>query len=308
MNKEFQKDALKVIAILVAFSILYFMPFFNMLVYIVWPIPIVYLIMKHNTEKAFIVIIIAAVINTFFIGVTTGTVLGIYIGVYSVVGFGLIGFILGSALKEEFSPFKSLIMTMLAVLVSNIITIFLRSYIPELSFQQIMQDFINVLEQSDLATDFSVLIDIYISTIRKLYPAMILIPSIVQGALIYYMTIWYLKRQDIKVPQYKHVKYWSFPRWWLSIAIVFTMVFRMNLMYGEITPLNTIYDMISTNILIILSFLLFLQGFAVIIYYLTRIKSKILYILFILSVLFLYYIIALVGLVDLWFNLRKDKT
>lgn len=306
---ELQKDGLKVTALLVFFSLLYLlMPFFSLFIYIIWPIPIVYLIMKYDIKEAFIVIVIAALLNTLILSITINTTLGVFMGMYSIVGFGLIGFFLGSGLKEGFAPLKTLIITIVAVFISNLLVFIIQSSFPGLGIQQLLQEFTNIVDQSQLPSEFSLLMEQYINIISILYPALILITSIIQGSLTYYATFWYLKRKGIYAQAYKPVKNWAFPRWGLSIAILLTMLSRMVWKYGGTTTgAQEIYNIISLNLLVILSFLLFLQGFAVAIYYLSRIKSKILYIVFIFIVLIFYYVIALIGLIDLWFNLRRDQ-
>lgn len=305
---DLQKDGLKVIALLVFLSLLYLlMPFFSLFIYIIWPIPIVYLIMKHDIKQTFIVIIIAALLNTLVLSMLIDTNIGIFMGMYSIIGFGLVGFFFGSGLKEKFDPLKTLILTIVAVFISNLIVFFLQSYIPGLGFEQLIQEFNNIINESQLPSEFSLIMEQYMSIFRVIYPSLILITSIIQGTLIYYITIWYLKRKEIYVQEYKPVKHWSFPRWWLSIAIILTMVSRMIWKYeGTIAP-QGIYNIIISNLLVIFSFLLFIQGFAVIIYYLSRIKSIFLYIIFMFTTLIFFHIIALIGLVDLWFNLRRDK-
>ena len=308
MNKELRKDLIIVISLLVVFSIVYLIPFFSMFIYIIWPIPVVYLIMKHGINQVFTVIIIAALLNTLIVGMATNRVFGIYIGMYSIVGFGLIGFFLGSSFKEKFSPLKTIFLTITAVLISNIIIFFIQSYIPQLGYQQLLQDFYNVIERSQMPTEVSLLMEYYINIFKLLFPAYLLIISIIQGLLTYYITIWYFKNKGIHVQEYKPVKDWSFPRWSLSIAVLLFMVIITFLKYEGSTKIPEIYNMLSLNILIVLGFLLFLQGFAVIIYYLSRFKSIALYIIFAFCILFFYYIIVLIGLIDLWFNLRKDNT
>lgn len=40
-------------------------------------------------------------------------------GLMTIIGFGLVGFVIGNVIKEDFSPLKTLIITIITVIISQ---------------------------------------------------------------------------------------------------------------------------------------------------------------------------------------------
>ncbi|MFP4016002.1 MAG: DUF2232 domain-containing protein [Halanaerobiales bacterium] len=314
MNVELGRDLFKTIAVLVFFSFLFFLLPLSIFVNIIWPIPIVYLIMKQDVNQSLKVILITALVNTLLLGVMLGINYGLFMGFYTIVGFGLVGFLLGSGLKERFSPRQTMILTIIAFLISNIIILISIPYMFDINYHQFLQQYLQetfrLFEESPLSGEMGAFVspEIMITIIETLYPSFLVITSIITGILTYYISIWYLKRKEVPVDAYKSIKNWSFPAWKLSLAVILTMALITIFKYGQSNGLQDILSLISSNIFVVLMFLLFLQGFAVIIYYISRVNSITLYILFGFTALFLYHLIIILGLLDLWFDFRKNKT
>lgn len=291
MIPELYRDSLKALMVIILLTILNFnLPILSLFIYIIWPIPIAYIVVKHGMKRAILLIVVAAVVN--------GLIMGAVMGLYTVIGFGLIGFILGASLEEGFSPLKTLLLTIFAVLISNLIIAGTTSYIFGFSYNQLFNDLIKSLGQSPEFSHLSVVLEQQLNLIKRIFPAITVITSIITGSLTYYATLWYLKRMGLEQKVYKPVKYWRFPHWWVSLGIVISLLFKTN-----------IYLL---NLNIILLFLAALQGFGVGLFYLTKGNYPpfltFTYILIIvLFNLFSFIILALVGLVDMWFNLRKIK-
>mgnify|MGYP006301769647 CR=1 FL=1 len=131
--------------------------------------------------------------------------------------------------------------------------------------------------------------------IRQVYPALIIISSMFTGTIHYYISIWYLNKKDFNFESFLPVRFWHFPRWLVSLGIVVTLIFQTNIFFN--------------NLNIILFFLAFIQGLAVGLFYINGRKgSKILrtiYIICIFVVPLLPLLLILLGLIDMWFNLRK---
>lgn len=313
MKKEIRNDGIKIIALLVLFTLLsYIVPFFSFLIYIIWPIPIVYFMVKYDIREAIFVIVLTAVLNTLVVSLIISIPAGIIMGMYSITGFGLIGFFLGSGIKERFSPLKALIMTIIGSLISNLVLLYSLPYIAGFSYQEIFSGISSMLEQDPLIAEFSFALEQSLYLMRLLFPSIIMVSSIILGTLIYYISIWYLNKKEMNVKVYKPLREWSFPRWWISLGIVFVLIVRTYLQYNVFPILPDIINIIILNTLVLLLFLVFLQGLAVLIHYLGKIKSGFLKMIIIFSlVLFnfqMFYILALLGFIDMWFNLRKVKT
>lgn len=291
MIPELYRDSLKALMVIILLTILNFnLPILSLFIYIIWPIPIAYIVVKYGMKRAILLIIVAAVVN--------GLIMGAVMGLYTVIGFGLIGFILGASLEEGFSPLKTLLLTIFAVLISNLIIAGTTSYIFGFSYNQLFNDLIKSIGQSPEFSHLSAVLEQQLNLIKRIFPAITVITSIITGSLTYYATLWYLKKMGLEQKVYKPVKYWRFPHWWVSLGIVISLLFKTN-----------IYLL---NLNIILLFLAALQGFSVGLFYLTKGNYPpfltFTYILIIvLFNLFSFIILALVGLVDMWFNLRKIK-
>jgi uncharacterized protein YybS (DUF2232 family) len=284
-KNDFYKDGLMVLIALFFLTILSSFPILGFLVYFIWPIPLVYLIVKHDIPKAMLIIIISAVLN--------GILLGIGMGMYTVAGFGLIGFALGSAIKEGFSPLKTLLITIVAVILSDFILIGVAPFVLNFSYTELTQEMLEGIKNYPGLAEYSTIIEQQIKIIEMLYPSMVIITSIVGGVLIYYLALWYLRKRGIKKDAYKPIREWQLPHWPLSLGLVISLLFKGN--------------MIFANLLFVILFLLFLQGFAVGLYYLSRTGSGFLILIYTVISFFFSYIVVLVGLVDMWFNLRKLK-
>lgn len=316
MNIELGRDLFKTVAVLVFLSFLFFIPPLGIFVNIIWPIPIVYLIMKQDINQSLKVILLTALLNTLILGVLLGINFGIFMGFYTVVGFGLVGFFLGSGLKERFSPRKTLILTIIAFLISSIIILVSIPYMFDINYHQFLQEYLQetfrLFEESPLSGEMGALLspEMMITVIKTLYPSFLLITSIVAGTLTYYLSIWYLKRKEIPIESYKPIKNWSFPPLKLSLGIIITMALIIVFKYGQSGKVQEILSIFSSNMLIVLMFLVFIQGFAVCINYLSRLNfnSILIYVLFAFVSLLFYHLIIVIGLVDLWFNIRKNKT
>ncbi len=284
-KSEFYRDGLMVLIALFFLTIFSSFPILGFLVYFIWPIPLVYLIVKHDIQKAMLIIIIAAVLN--------GVLLGIGMGMYTIVGFGLIGFVLGSAIKEGFSPLKTLLLTIVAVILSDFILIGVAPFILNFSYTELTQEMLEGIKNYPGLSEYSTIIEQQLRIIEVLYPSMIIITSIVGGILIYYLANWYLRKKGISKETYKPIKDWQLPHWPLSLGLVISLLVKGNVIFA--------------NLLLVILFLMFLQGFAVGLYYLSRTGSKFIILIYTVVSFIFSYVVVLVGLVDMWFNLRKLK-
>lgn len=290
MNFGEYKDIIKTLAFIVLLTAInYFIPFLSMAVLLIWPVPIVYLSQKKESSTVLIVIIIAAVIN--------GFLFGYLMGLMTIIGFGLVGFVIGNVIKERFSPLKTLIIAIITVLISQSLIIYVSSTIINLDYYNILQQAVERIGEDLDQQSVEQLVFSQMTIIRMISPSLIAISATLTGSLNYYISAWYLRRRGLNIDLYKPITNWYFPRWILSILIVITLLFNTNIIF--------------LNINIYSFFLVFLQGFAVILNYLNRRGSS-----FLLKAAFVFLIfilppvpigLVLLGLLDLWFNFRKQS-
>ncbi|MFW6022853.1 MAG: DUF2232 domain-containing protein [Halanaerobiaceae bacterium] len=311
-DTDLQKDFLKAIGLLILFTYLILIPLIGVFIYIIWPIPVVYLILKYDSKKALYAILISALLNIIIFGLGVDVEIGIMFGVNSIIGYGLIGFLLGSAFKEKLSSLKSVLVTIGSVLISNIIILYVFINVYMLNFNQEINNFKTLLEESLPTEQLPYTIDEYMESIKLLMPSIILISSIITGLLIYYTTIWYLQKKKISVKKYKPIIYWKLPGWWISTGLLFIVLIRYNisLLGLPVTVANNVV-LVANNLIIILLFLIVIEGFSVLLYFLLRLNSKFINILFVLLFIFFRIIIIpgllFLGFLDFIFNFRKHK-
>ena len=281
-------DIIKAISIIILLTILnIYLPFFSLFVLIVWPIPVVTTFIKHGARSAAIVITITALINGIFFSPL--------MGLFSVIGFGFIAFVLASSVEEDFSPLKTIIFTILAVFISQMLILGISSYFLSYDINQMLDESMELLLKTP-QVDEMILTQLK-SLIKSVIPAIIFITSTLVGIMNYYISLWYINSRGIKNKEiYKAVRLWTFPKWIISLGILITMLFSKNT--------------VLLNINIVLFFFAFFQGFSVGFYYVNKkgnLILKMLYVLMIFIVPLLPFALILVGLLDMWFNFRKIK-
>ncbi|MFP4021813.1 MAG: DUF2232 domain-containing protein [Halanaerobium sp.] len=283
------KDSIRTVAyIILLTAVNYFIPFLSMAVMILWPVPIVYLVQKKESSGVIGVIVIAALIN--------GLLFGTLMGLMTVIGFGLVGFVIGNVIKEGLSPLKTLITAVITVIISQALIFYVSSGMLNLNYQTLLQQAIESLSSDFDQQSVEQLINAQMSMIRMIFPALLAISASITGILNYYVSAWYLRRRGLNIELYKAVSNWYFPRWFVSILIVLSLLFTSNPIF--------------LNINIFMFFLAFLQGFAVLMYYLSKKSSSFLLKSFMIFLIFIFppvpIILILMGLLDMWFNFRKQ--
>jgi len=289
MDIKRYKDSIRTVAyIILLTAVNYFIPFLSMAVMILWPVPIVYLVQKKESRSVIGVIVIAALIN--------GLLFGTLMGLMTIIGFGLVGFVIGNVIKEGLSPLKTLITAVITVIISQALIFYVSSGMLNLNYQTLLQQAVESLSSDFDQQSVEQLINAQMSMIRMIFPALLAISASITGILNYYVSAWYLRRRGLNIELYKAVSSWYFPRWFVSIAIVVSLLLTSNSIF--------------LNINIFMFFLAFLQGFAVLMYYLSKKSSSFLLISFMIFLIFIFppvpIILILIGLLDMWFNFRKQ--
>ena len=287
MRKQF---LLSLIAIVILTFINVSFPFFNLAVILIWPIPIVNLAIHQGMQKATILIAIAALIN--------GLLFNPLMGLLTVAGFGFVGFVMAGAILEKLSAFKVLLMTVLAAIASNFLIIAGISFAYDGGILATVQsaiadNLVPLLENGEMTA----VLEAQLELISLVIPGMLIVSGVLTGILNYYLVHWYFDIKRISIKTYNSISFWRFPTIILSLGLVISILFRGS-------P-------VGLNLLVIIIFLLFLQGFGVGLYYVRK-KSKSfflnwIYILLVIMIPVIPPFLFLLGLVDLWFDIRKLK-
>jgi len=289
MDIKRYKDSIRTVAyIILLTAVNYFIPFLSMAVMILWPVPIVYLVQKKESRSVIGVIVIAALIN--------GLLFGTLMGLMTIIGFGLVGFVIGNVIKEGLSPLKTLITAVITVIISQALIFYVSSGMLNLNYQTLLQQAVESLSSDFDQQSVEQLINAQMSMIRMIFPALLAISASITGILNYYVSAWYLRRRGLNIELYKAVSSWYFPRWFVSIAIVVSLLLTSNSIF--------------LNINIFMFFLAFLQGLAVLMNYLSTKNSSLLLKSFLIFLVFIFppvpITLILLGLLDMWFNFRKQ--
>jgi len=216
----------------------------------------------------------------------------------TVAGFGFVGFVMAGAILEKLSAFKVLVMTVLAAIASNFLIIAGISFAYDGGILATVQsaiadNLVPLLENGEMTA----VLEAQLELISLVIPGMLIISGVLTGILNYYLVHWYFDIKRISVKTYNSISYWRFPAIILSLGLVISILFRGS-------P-------VGLNLLVIIIFLLFLQGFGVGLYYVRK-KTKSfflnwIYILLVIMIPVIPPLLFLIGLVDLWFDIRKLK-
>ncbi len=289
--RDARKLFLICLAVILGLSLLgIIFPFFSFAAALIWPVPVVYLALKQGLKRAAFMIAAAALLN--------GILITPVLGLITVAGFGFVGFVMAGALLENLSCFRVLFFTVLAAVASNFLLITGISLGMGYGFQEgirnaLLENLLPLLENGEM----SVLIQLQLDLVMRLMPSLIVISGLISGILNYYIVHWFLKAKNMGIKIYHTVDKWRFPAGYLTAAIVLALLFR-----GQTVMLN---------LGVVVFFLVFLQGFGVGLFYVVRKSSSLfwrwLYVFFVIVIPLLPPLLLLLGLIDLWFDIRKLK-
>lgn len=289
MDMRQYKASLKTLAyIILLTAINYFIPFLSMAVMVFWPVPIVYLVQKEESSRVIGIIVIAALINGFLFG----TVMGLM----TIIGFGLVGFVIGNVIKEDFSALKTLMITIITVIISQALIFYVASGIFNLDYQTLLKQTLKGLSGEFDQQAVEQLIMSQLGLVKMIFPALLTISASITGILNYYVSAWYLRRRGLNLKLYKPISSWYFYRWLVTPVIIISLLLSSNPIF--------------INLNILMFFLAFLQGFAVLMYYFSAKNSSFLLKSFMIFLIFIFppvpIILIILGLLDMWFNFRKQ--
>lgn len=300
-------------AIAIVFALISaYVPIIGVFVNLIWPVPIILLGIRHGFRWSVMATVVAAVIIAILMHPLQA------IGI--VVGFGLIGIVLGHAFRAGFGPFKAILWGAAASLVSKIAVIGLGIAITGINP-------LNMFEGDMMEKTLTQVTDIYrgfgipettlvqmqeqMQAVFKLFqivlPAGFVLASVFDTYLNYVVARAVLRRLGHHIPSFPPFKEWTMPR-----AVLFAFIAAVALMYfGKTQELKLLFN-IGMNIQFAASVLLIGQGLALFYfladkYNLSRLIRNIILVL-IISNGFLTQIVIFAGVYDLAVDYRQLKT
>lgn len=236
-------------------------PFVNLL----WPVPIILLGVRHGYRWSIMATVVA--------GVIIAMLLHPLQAVSVVVGFGLIGIILGYAFRMEFSPGKTMIWGTVASLLSKaallgigaavtgVNPLEMQSDVMAKATEQGIEFYRNLgLAEQELAK-ISESMTVMIELLKVILPAGFIMAAVVDTFLNFAIAKIVLKKLGNKVPDFTPFKNWILPDY---IVYFFALALVM-IYWGQSRDITILYR-VGMNMQVITSTLLLVQGLALFYY------------------------------------------
>ncbi|HHW01395.1 MAG TPA: YybS family protein [Thermoanaerobacterales bacterium] len=298
---------LSAITIIISLIALY-VPVLGIFASLIWPVPIVILGIRHGLRTSILATAVAGIVVAMFQG---------FAQAFNVVlGFGLLGVVMGWAIRKKFSPYKVLFVGSGASLVSEIAlivtTIYIMGFNPMQMELSAMRDSITMVGNiyknmgaspetvKQILESYGKILDFFAMAI----PALLVMSSVVSAFLNYQVTKLILSRLGQKLEDFTPFWLWKLPDY---TVFFFLLGVLMNLLeyYWPVGVLKSI----GINLQLIFGFAFIIEGLSLVSYYMGRFNlNKILRVLFVFLIFFnplVSQIVLWAGMFDILFNFRK---
>ena len=295
-------------AIAIIFAIIsVYLPIIGPFVNLLWPVPIILLGVRHGYKWSIMATVVAGVIISMLVHPLQA--------VSVVVGFGLIGIVLGYAFRMEFSPAKTMLWGSAASLLSKIALLAIGAAITGLNpftmqgdvMAKAVEQAVEVyrsfgMAEQDLAK-LTESMQSMLDLMKIILPAGFVMASVVDTGLNYLIAKAVLRKLGHIIPDIPPFKNWTLPDY---IMYFFTLALVM-IYWGKSREITMLYN-VGMNVQIITSMLLLVQGLALFNYIvdkynLSRLAKGIILFLILANGLFAQ-ILIVVGAVDTIFDYR----
>ncbi len=313
MEQHFKTRSMVETALLTAITVIFsfaglYIPFFGIVITLIWPVPIVILVTRHGLSWGVMATIVSGLLVMMFSGP---------LAAITIVGsFGLIGIALGYALKRDETPGKVLFAGTAASFISKVLVIALTMAIIGMNpiqeqlkiMEQTMRssmDFYHLMgiKANDLAMMEKTL-ETLMEQMRLIVPASFMIGGLFDGALNYVVAKVILKKLGHPLKQIA-----PFASWQLSRGAAGSLAAALLIAYMGLKSGGESWKIISINVQIIFFIIFAIQGLAVALFYMKRFyRSRIVQILLAAFVLFnplLSQLLSFLGMIDSFVDFRK---
>lgn len=304
-KKISEAGILSAIIILQAILILY-VPVFGGIISIFWPTSFVILTKRNGYNLSVIVLFICFILVFLFTNFTNALIL--------VLGFGIGGIGLGYSLKKEYSFKKNIIITISIFFISNVSLLYIIKFLTgidlydinqlKISFSNILQFYQKIEISKQQINEYQSTINYVIDNISKSLPAILFLIACSYTLINYWFSVKLLNRFGEKIrelPVFINLRFSKLYSLYFFICII---------LYCFCNSHNlNISKIINMNIIILLVFLLFIQGLSIIFFLFDKYKIKkmiriiILFFLFYSSILT--QLLILISIYDSFFDCRN---
>ena len=236
-------------------------PFVNLL----WPVPIILLGVRHGYKWSIMATVVAGVIIAMLLHPMQA------VGV--VVGFGLIGIVLGYAFRMEFSPSKTMLWGSVASLLSKAALLAIGAAVTGINPFAMQNDVmakaveqgvevyrnLGVAEQelAKMTESMQIMIDL----LKVILPAGFIMASVVDTFLNFVIAKKVLKKLGHNIPDFPPFKNWTVPNYVLYFfAVALVMIY-----WGKSREITMLYN-IGMNLQMVTGMLLLMQGLSLFYY------------------------------------------
>ena len=232
-----------------------YIPLFGIFLSFFCPLPVLFLVIRWDVRTGFLAALVATLLVAF-----TGLIPALIC-----VSYTMIGLFLGYTIKKKYTFFEVIGFGSLVSVLSKIILIGFALLITgknpltenlqimEETFQKTSQIFGNVGGEN-----FKQIINL----IHLALPAILVVASIFDTSLNFFLGRWVGKRIGMPFPEYPPFRNWRFPT---SVFWMFILSWILVLLGGE-----TIYGKIGLNLQIVTQALFIIQGVAIVYFFLSR--------------------------------------
>lgn len=317
MNRNFKTssmtEAAMITGILVIFAYLTWFLLPSLMFF--YPIPAIILAKRKGLKYSVLSLIAASIIISMLLGIQTG--------IYFLVLFTPFGIALSYGICKEENPYKTIMLGAIAFMISFAVMILFTQAIMGVNYiQQMIEMFDKTVvmykemmnktaanidagklnEAIKKIDDMSIVMKFMLS---QLLPALLIVTSVITSALNYFVVSKLGNRFHIDIKKHEGLSLFSFPPTFIvAMAVLLLLSFLLGIFKINVYA-------IQMNIFMISFVAMFLQGFAVLKFYLLKLNiNKIARTLIIIMVIFMAeagILLALVGIIDLIFDLRKIR-
>lgn len=305
-----EAGVMSAIAIIFAMISVY-VPLIGSLVNMVWPVPIILLGVRHGYKWSIMAVAVAAIMIAILIEPV--------LAVKTVVGFSLVGIVLGHALRAGFSPAKTLFLGSIAALVSSVAVLGLMMLLMgvnplNLEFQMMgegMKQAIEVYRSHGMAEEELARLEEMLGTVlvmmRIAFPAIFVLSAVISSYINLACARLVLRRLGQPTAGFGLFKHWAAPPYILWAAVAGGALVYLGKMQQAELLTN-----LGINILLFSLICVFVHGLAVFYfladkYNLSRLIRGIILLMIFINAIFVL-IVVYAGAFDMALDYRKLRS
>lgn len=297
---------LSAITIILSLAALY-VPVIGVFASLVWPVPIVILGIRHGLRISILATVVSGIIVAMLEGPTQALTV--------VLSFGLIGVVMGWAIKHDFSPVKIMLVSGAASLVSRLVLVIMTFAI--MGINPLTEEIAAMRESMDYAINLYKGMGINPDTLKSMtesfdnifnllsvaIPAMLILGAVLDAFLNYAVVKMVMARLGQKLKDFVPFWQWRMP----TYTVFFYLVGVLLVMLEQYWPAGVLRT-VGLNLQVIFYFAFIIEGFSLMAYYMGKYMVprglRLLIVFMVFFNPFISQIVLWAGMFDILFNFR----